>query len=448
MLCRAKLVPNSCLWKKLFCRTYLSNEFKCTNEWSSRLNAPFMQKFKLESFYYDIEQSFNSQKKASAIDVDLFANKITPEDDDHHLEEIRVLLKKFRLTEEATNALDSTSHAVIRSFTDAGKITDLIDILDNRLEYGVFLDDYSASYLLDHLIKTGDFTAAAKVSAQLMLQEDFNNELSRALALYSFYKYLDNPEPFYTENKTNNQESQDKEEVKKVRVKYLRNEFFDNHFDLRDHFIITGKSLNAISKYLDKNLTYSIRLLGNVYCRKFDACMELLNSDEALFHKDVIEKALKHLEKLVSEEKELQDNEAFANVHTSLKNLISNNKLQQQSLSDDIEVLVKQAVAKFEKIELEKQKEIYEMWNKHREIKLNEEIERLNRVKRLQEIEDLTKEMETEEQKLWFFENEDKIDLQIDSKKVYYPKRWFGKKKKPRVVDEGYVPPEIVKTRN
>ena len=56
--------------------------------------------------------------------------------------------------------------------------------------------------------------------------------------------------------------------------------------------------------------------------------------------------------------------------------------------------------------------------------------------------------MEKEEQKLWYFENEDHIDLTIDSKKVYYPKRWFGKKKKPRVVDEGYIPPEIRANRN
>lgn len=56
--------------------------------------------------------------------------------------------------------------------------------------------------------------------------------------------------------------------------------------------------------------------------------------------------------------------------------------------------------------------------------------------------------MEAEEQRLWFFENEDQIDLKIDSKQVRYRKRWFGKKKKPRVIDEGYIPPEIQVQRN
>lgn len=40
------------------------------------------------------------------------------------------------------------------------------------------------------------------------------------------------------------------------------------------------------------------------------------------------------------------------------------------------------------------------------------------------------------------------MDLEIESKKVHYPKRWFGKKKKPRVIDEGYIPPEIKSGRN
>lgn len=83
-----------------------------------------------------------------------------------------------------------------------------------------------------------------------------------------------------------------------------------------------------------------------------------------------------------------------------------------------------------------------------RQEKLDVELLRLNRAQRLQEIEKKSIELEKEEQKLWFFENEDKMDLEIDSKKVHYPKRWFGKKKNPRVIDEGYIPPEIRSGRN
>lgn len=56
--------------------------------------------------------------------------------------------------------------------------------------------------------------------------------------------------------------------------------------------------------------------------------------------------------------------------------------------------------------------------------------------------------MKDEERKLWFFENEDRIDLAIEGKRVFYPKKWFGKKKKPKQIDESYIPPEIRSNRN
>lgn len=42
-----------------------------------------------------------------------------------------------------------------------------------------------------------------------------------------------------------------------------------------------------------------------------------------------------------------------------------------------------------------------------------------------------------------YFNREEQLELEIEGKKVFYPKRWFGKKKKPRQVDESYVPPEV-----
>jgi hypothetical protein len=45
---------------------------------------------------------------------------------------------------------------------------------------------------------------------------------------------------------------------------------------------------------------------------------------------------------------------------------------------------------------------------------------------------------------LWFFENEEQLELEIEKKNQgYYPQRWFGKKKKAKKQDENYVPPEI-----
>lgn len=85
----------------------------------------------------------------------------------------------------------------------------------------------------------------------------------------------------------------------------------------------------------------------------------------------------------------------------------------------------------------------YQQWLTVRDERLQDELLRLKRAAAIKEFERTSKDLEMEEKKLWFFENEDQIDLEIDSKVVRYPKRWFGKKKKPRVIDEGYIPPEI-----
>ena len=70
-------------------------------------------------------------------------------------------------------------------------------------------------------------------------------------------------------------------------------------------------------------------------------------------------------------------------------------------------------------------------------------MNRLKRIQRLEDIEKLQEEMDKQEQKLWFFENFENIKLDIEDNKVFYPKRWFGKKKKPKKLDENYVPPDV-----
>ena len=67
-------------------------EFK--DAWSARLTSPVLQKVDLETFFFDVERKFNKEKRGSAVDVDIFANKASPDDEGEleHLEElVRVL---------------------------------------------------------------------------------------------------------------------------------------------------------------------------------------------------------------------------------------------------------------------------------------------------------------------------------------------------------------------
>lgn len=90
------------------------------------------------------------------------------------------------------------------------------------------------------------------------------------------------------------------------------------------------------------------------------------------------------------------------------------------------------------------------MWDQIRETKLSEELERVNRYQRLREIERITSEMAEKEERLWFFENEDKIDLEIEKNELAAEseKPTYVPKVNTKEIDATYVPPEVGAKRN
>ena len=104
MWCHASLRATSSACSKLhslsswksFGRTFLSPAFHCEvshvnfplilmpainvfvfqSEYQGRLSSPALSKLDLNRFFVDVERKFNNEKRGSAIDIDLFANKV------------------------------------------------------------------------------------------------------------------------------------------------------------------------------------------------------------------------------------------------------------------------------------------------------------------------------------------------------------------------------------
>lgn len=406
-------------------RNFLSDSYKCEDSWTARLSTPILKDVDLDSMYIELEQKFNQHGKASAIDIDIFANCAV---DDHQIDEVSDLIHKLRLTNEATSVLDSTGHAIIRNFLHHNQVDQLINILDNRLSYGVFLDYFTGNILMNKLIAEQNFKQATKVSSFFMLQEEFDNPITIALSIYACFNYLKCSDNFVAEPEQVEDKKIKKEEVK-VRVKFLRNEYFDDHFDLTSPKHLLGKTMLALSLKVDGSLKNTLKLVGLCLYDKYDeasAFIVELKSSES----DIYQEAIDQLKLIIPEHpilSEFQSLKSLSNIEAKLNNLVSS------------------AVKDNESKDIESQNNIYALWNDVRVKKLEEELERLKRSQTLQDIERMTMKLEDEERKLWFFENEEQLDLDIEAKKVYYPKRWFGKKKKPRAIDEGYIPPEITK---
>lgn len=298
----------------------------------------------------------------------------------------------------------------------------MLDLLDDRLNYGIFLEYYEANILMNKLIKDKNYACAARVAVQLMLQEELDHDLSVHLAVLSCFLYVVNPTGWPEEPAP---APQPKEEIK-VRVKFLRNPYFDDHFDLRNPNHIVGKTLTKLCSKTDNVLFQNLHVLGLVLHEKNDQALEALKNLNGIY-KEIVP---------ILEKNEL------------LKDVVSSMKIIDENVQSELEVLIKEAFKKCGESDIKQQKEIYQRWDKERLDALEEQKQRLLRIQRLESIEKTRKDLQSQEQKLWFFENEDKIDLQIDSNKIYYRKRWFGKLKKPRKIDENYVPPEIVAKRH
>lgn len=93
--------------------------------------------------------------------------------------------------------------------------------------------------------------------------------------------------------------------------------------------------------------------------------------------------------------------------------------------------------------------QIYDLWNQIRETKLQEELARVDRHNRLDNIDTLLNEMNEQEEKLWFFENEEKIDLELEKiSKVAKQTKTTISRRQQKLIDDAYIPPEVEWTRN
>nr|CAH7735165.1 unnamed protein product [Callosobruchus chinensis] len=350
----------------------------------------------------------------SAVDVDIFTNAVV---DSSFMNEMLDLTHKLRLSSDTCNTLHSTPHAVTRNLMKYDP-TELPSILDDRLNFGLFLDYYTANLLLDKYWKDKNYAAGARVAQQFMLQEEMDHPTTKALSLLHCYMYLLKPEGW-----TIPTPPEEPEEEVKIRVAYLRNPYDDDHFDLRDPNKIVGKILATFTKEDKDSLNKSFNLLGWALYEKEDKLnksLEECKRNSIILFKEIVDV-----------------------MPESAKNSLQNVKVESANVQKLLEDSVVEAVQKMSERDIAEQCKIFEKWETERHAALEEQKQRLSVADRLSNIEKLQKTLKEKETKLWFFDNEEKIELAIEAKKIYYPKRWFGKKKTPKKMDESYIPPEV-----
>ncbi|KOX75790.1 28S ribosomal protein S27, mitochondrial [Melipona quadrifasciata] len=326
-------------------RSFLSEAYQCQEAWKSRLQSPLLQKFKPEDLFITLDSQFLAHGKVSAVDVDIFANTVKSKE---QTEELLNILERLRKSAETTNTLDSTHHAVIRYLFDNDCTQELMNVLHNRLKYGIFPDYVCYNMLMNEYIKKEDYASAAKIAVLPMLQEDTDHLITNALSVYACHKYLENPDAW---QKPPEPVEDTKEEIK-IRVRYLRNPFFDDHFDLTDPFDLVGKTLAFQGRFMNNALGRTCQLRGKTLCK--DSLIEALKNN------------------------------------------------------------IKSAVEKQHDIDVNEQLQKYTEWEEKRNLILDKQTELINQKAKRLEIQKLKEEMKRQERYLTFFENEEQIELEIE----------------------------------
>lgn len=343
--------------KSITCRGYLTEAYKLNSEWDQRLKTTTLEKINAETLFVDLTLKFQQKKQINAVDVDIYANKVDVKNVDDAVD----LAQKLRSTAQAWRMFESTQHAIIRLLSSHPE--HLITVLNHRIEYGIFPDSYSINLLLDQFIKEKNYMIAARLATFQMLQEDFEHPITRYMSLLACYKFLDNLETFVDlipppppeVEKQPTGKSKKKPEEKKVRVKYLRNSFFDEHFDIKDTNHLLGKTFLYLAEEVrsaDEVLANSIELLGYALFQKYENGCKFLTQKKSTFYQEAVDKV-----KALAEKAENLDDEGKK--FFDLLNSISSQK--DGKIEGIIEGFLKQAIQEHESKDIEEQKKVKAM---------------------------------------------------------------------------------------
>ncbi|XP_016953537.1 uncharacterized protein LOC108026862 [Drosophila biarmipes] len=365
-----------------------------------------------------------SSHAVTNIDLDLFVNP-----DNRPMDLVDRLLK-LRKQKEAS-LVPLLPSVLVKQLVDSTNPQEAVSVLRSPTKYGLFVDRFSGCFLLDFLLHNGHAVESAQVATILVDRGLCNNELVESLALQSFWSFAKDFKPFESSQV---QPPAKNAEVEKVRVKFIRNYPDDASENTEEKKLGRAMIRLGSGEGSLKELKQNIALLGYVISGQVAEASSFLANNQAALHKETLTAALAAVESLKLEGSE----ELLKSLQETLEKSTKANAIQTL-----LENSVKSSAQKFEPKLLAEYGESYQEWAKKFDSAVQYHLEAQSLEERKASIQKTLSELESKRQNLWFFENRDDIDIQIYKKKVYYPKRWFGKKKKPKAVDTFYVPPNI-----